>query len=187
MLTFVGGQGGVRRIGSLGAPATLVYVPDLAPVGSKATYFPRSVEQDAAALNFLGFLSDVADANRMSSTGSQSGDMSNEAGAWDPDFRSAVGRFQASAGITADTWIGPQTRTTIAAAVARKNASGVNPVPPPPPGKIIPVVPGEVPAKPAALPGLQPVAAKEGSDTTTYLAIGGGVLLLGGLAYYALK
>jgi hypothetical protein len=189
MMTFVGG-GRIGMIGSMGAPGgPLVYVPDLAPVGSKDSYFPRSVEQDARALVFLGFLSDLEDANRAESTGSQGGDMANEAGAWDPSFRGAVTRFQSTQGITADSWIGPQTRTFLARAVAVKNANpGALPIPAPP-GTVPPVLvqPGGVPAKPAVLPGVRPASSSSSDDTMMYVGIGAGVLVLGGLAWYALK
>jgi len=178
-----------QTFGSMGAPTTLLYVPDLAPVGSKAAYFPRDVEQDAAALVFLGFLSDAADANRQVSDGSQGADMANEGGAWDPAFRSAVTRFQSSKGLTADSWIGPQTRGALATAVAFKNANpGILP-PPPPPGVLppVPVKPGAVPANPAVLPGVRPVAAGEEDQTMLYVGLGVGALLLAGVAWYALK
>lgn len=177
-----------QTFGAIGAPP-LLYVPDLRPVGSGAAYFPRDVEQDAAALVFLQFLSNVADANREQSTGSQGGDMANSAGAWDPAFRSAVTRFQVAKGLTADSWIGPQTRTALAAAVAFQNANPGALPPPPSPGTVPPVLvnPGKVPAQPAVLPGVTPVNAKTTDDTMMYVGIGAGVLALGALAWYALK
>jgi hypothetical protein len=170
-------------MGTISAP--FLYVPDLAPVGSKSTYFPRSVDRDAMALNFLQFMSDSALDDLTSSMGSQSADMNNEAGAWDPAFRASVTRFQVAKGLTADSWIGPQTRTALAAAVAFKNANpGTLPSPLP---QVVPVIPGQVPAKPAVLPGVTPASAKTEDDTLMYLGIGAGVLALGGLAWYALK
>jgi len=180
---------GSTLFGSIGA-TTLLYVPDLAPVGSKAAYFPRDVEQDAAALVFLGFLSDAADANRNVSRGSQAEDINNEGGAWDPAFRAAITRFQTSKGITADSWVGPQTRTQLAGAVAFKNANPGALPPPPPPGVLppVPVKPGAVPANPAVLPGVRPVSAGDEDDSTMlYVGLGAGALVLAGLAWYALK
>lgn len=171
-------------LGSIGAPGPFIYIPDLGAVGSKSSYFPRDVERDAAALVFLGFLSDVDDANRQVSDGSQAADIANEGGAWDPAFRSAVTRFQSSARITADSWIGPQTRTAIAAAVAAKNAGGLAlPVPSQP----VPVSPGAVPAKPTVVPGVVPASSVTSDDTLMYVGIGAAVLALGGVAWWALK
>lgn len=190
MMTFTGGgTAGLMRMGFLGQIAgPLVYIPDLLPVGSGSAYFPRSVEGDAQALNFLGFLSDADEAIRRASEGSQGADMGDEAGAWDTNFRSAITRFQASKGLTVDSWVGPQTRTALAAAVAAKNAG--TPIPPPPPPGVlppIPVNPGTVPALPAVLPGVTPApSSASGDSTTTFVAVGAGVLILGGLAWYAL-
>jgi len=185
MLTYRNGMQ-IGFIGAMGAASQIAYVPDLAPVGSGASYFPRDVEQDAKALNFLGFLSDVDDANRFTSNGNQSEDIQNQSGAWDPAFRAAVTRAQAALRLTVDSWIGPQTRTALAAAVATKNASGFNP-PLPSPGVIIPVAPGKVPVPPdsPAPPGTVVVAKKD--DTLMWVGIGAGVLAVGGLAYYAIK
>jgi len=178
---------GAMTIGRVG---TLVYVPDLGPVGSKSSYFPRDVEHDAEALSFLEFLSDVADANRRQSTGSKGGDQAQVAGAWDPSFRSAVTRFQASKGLTVDSWIGPQTRTALAAAVVFRNLNPGRLPAPPSPGTVPPVFvdPGGVPAKPAVLPGVQPASAKTDDDQTMmYVGLAAGGLVLAGLTWYALK
>ncbi len=173
----------IHSIGSLVA-APFLYVPDLGPVGHADTYFPRSVTEDMKALNFLGFLPDDSTPT-LTSTGTQSGDMNAEAGAWDPDFRAAVAKFQTARGLTVDSWIGPQTRTGLGVAVAIKNA---NPATPPAPlPAVIPVVPGGVPAKPAVLPGVQPASASAADDTLMYVGIGVGVLALAGLAWFALK
>jgi Putative peptidoglycan binding domain len=99
----------------------LDYQPSLGPVGSGAGYWPGDVRADALALDFLGC--PIATA-ATPSTGTQSGDMSTLSGAWDPNFRGAVGAFQAKAGISADGWIGPSTRTVLAQAVATQNAAG---------------------------------------------------------------
>ncbi len=181
----LGGFGG-EEIGSIGA-VPFVYVPDLAPVGHADSYFPRSVEQDAAALNFLGFLANVDDANRASSTGSQRGDMNDEAGAWDPNFRAAIASFQDSRGLTVDSWVGPQTRTALLAAVTAANAKGLGGgfVPPiPPPAVPLPVVPGNVPVKPGATP---PPGTTEEDNTLMYVAIGVAVLAAGGLGWWVLS
>lgn len=183
MMTFVGGSG--NRIGYLaGVAGPLAYVPDLRPVGSQSAYFPRDVENDAEALGYLGFLSDAANDDRMPSVGTQAGDMNNPSGAWDPAFRGAVTRFQVAAKLTNDGWIGPQTRTALAAAVLAKNAG--QPIPKPPGGSV-PIAPGAVPAKPAEIPGVHPASASTGLDTTTMVGIGVGVLVLGGVAWYALS
>ena len=185
----LGGAGEIEGIG--GAP--FVYIPDLAPVGSKAAYFPRDVERDAAALVFLHFMSDEDDANRNISRGSQAADMANEGGAWDPAFRAAVTRFQVAGGLTADSWIGPATRTGILNAVTQANLKGLGggPVPPLPPA-VIPVIPGQVPTKPnpTPLPGVTP--AKTGpaggeDETMTYVAIGAAAVALLAIGWYAFK
>jgi len=180
--SFVGGRG----MGSIGQPGTLVYTPNLGPVGSGPTYFPGDVEQDAAALVFLDFMSNVADANRNISRGSQGADIANVGGAWDPAFRASTARFQAAKGLTADTWIGPKTRAALAAAVAFQNLNPGKLPPPPPPG-VIPVDPGRVPAQPAVIPGLRPVAAGDSDDTLLYAGLGVGALALLGVGWYALK
>jgi LPXTG-motif cell wall-anchored protein len=175
--------------GIAGIAAPFLYVPDLAPVGHASTYFPRSVSEDARALNFTGFLDDASLASLFPSTGNQADDIDQTAGAWDADFRAAVTRFQAAKGLTVDSWIGPQTRTALAVAVAARNAQGVPsfPVPSLPPA-IIPVNPGGVPAKPAVLPGITPgVPAGKKDETTTYVALGVGALALGALGYFFLK
>jgi len=184
---------GTYGIGGLGdiSGAPFAYVPDLAPVGSGSAYFPRDVERDAAALNFLGFMSDVDDANRAISKGSQAADIAASAGGFDPAFRAAVTRFQASAGLTIDSWIGPKTRAGLLQAVASANLRGLGggPVPTLPPA-ILPVNPGGVPVKPGPLPGIKPASAgtdADGDETTTYLAIGAGVLALAGLGWWALR
>jgi hypothetical protein len=170
----------------LGSPAApFLYVPDLAPVGSKSSYFPRSVSNDAAALNFLGFLSDFDVGDLVPSMGSQSADMANEAGAWDPLFRGAVGRFQVFAGITNDTWIGPMTRSNIAAKVLQKNANPGIPTPSLPP--TVPVAPGAVPALPTPIPGVHPASTTTDDNTTTYVAAGVAGLALLALGWYALS
>ncbi len=188
------GLHGIGGLGDIGG-TPFVYIPDLAPVGSKASYFPRDVEQDAGALNFLGFLSDVDDANRFTSTGTQSGDMAQEAGAWDPGFKGGVTRFQAAKGLTVDGWIGPNTRTALALAVTQANAKGLGggPVPTLPPA-IIPVIPGDVPQKPnpTPLPGITPAKTGPGGaaaedETMTYVAIGAAVLALGAIGWWALS
>lgn len=187
----INGLGSLGEVGDIGA-VPFVYIPDLAPVGSKSSYFPRDVERDAAALVFLRFLSDLDDANRMMSQGSQAADMNNESGAWDPFFKGGVTRFQAAKGLTVDGWIGPNTRTAIALAVTQANAAGLGggPVPPLPPA-IIPVIPGAVPQKPNATPppGIIPANTKTDAEdeTMTYLAIGAAVLAVGGLGWWALS
>ncbi len=161
------------------------YHPNLGPVGHAATYYPGSIAQDVQALNFLDFLSDSAMPEVEDTTGGAAGDADAEKGAWSPVFRASISRFQAAHQLTADSWVGPQTRTALAAAVAFQNA---NPgaLPPPTPA-IINVVPGGVPAKPAILPGVQPAAAGAADDTLMYVGIGAGVLALGAAAWYALK
>ncbi len=171
---------GIAGLGQIGAP--FFYVPDLLPVGSKASYFPRDTVNDAKALNFLGFMSDGA-LDDHASLGSQSADMSNETGAWDPAFRAAVTRFQASAGLTVDSWVGPATRTALAKAVALKNAGTPIPVAP----GVIPVNPGQVPGGNVPIPGATPVNDRPGSDDTmTYVAVGAGALVLLGAGWYLL-
>lgn len=173
---------GLASIASLVA-APFAYVPDMRPVGHASTYFPRDVTEDMKALNFLGFLPDAVTPT-LTSTGTQAGDIAQHAGGFDDVFRGAVGRFQTAAGITADTWIGPQTRTALVAAVARHN---LDPQPPRVLPPSVPVNPGGVPAQPAVIPGVHPASAHDADDTLMYVGIGAGVLALGGLAWYALK
>lgn len=172
---------GAKNIGGIGAPAApFEYTPDLGPVGSGNTYFPGDVEQDAAALNFLGFLSDVDDANRAISKGSLEADQSSDSGAWDNAFRQAVLIFQSAVGITTDGWIGPQTRGALVTAVNGKNANpDVAPPPLPAPGSI-PIAPSSVPAKPLVL------TAKT-DETLTFVGVGAGVLALCGLGWVLLR
>jgi hypothetical protein len=188
------GYGYDGMIGSIGAMH--VYVPDLGPVGSgsQGTYYPRNTEEDARALGYLGFFDAFID--HTGTLGSQQADMANDAGAWDPAFQEAVAMFQASVGLPADGWIGPNTRRALAAAVLKKNAEGpmpsplpIPPPPPPPLPNILPVPPSPIPVPPSPgpLPGPvpQPVVTKE-NNTMKYLAIGGGGLLLVALGAYAL-
>lgn len=99
----------------------LAYIPDLAPVGSGASYFPRSVSEDAKALRFLGLA-----AGNPGGGVSQAEDMRTKTGAWNVTFQQAVKAFQASPfgktqGLTVDGWVGPNTRKALGAAVASKN------------------------------------------------------------------
>ena len=190
----INGLGGIGDSG-IGAPAPFVYLPNLGPVGSGSAYFPGDVENDAAALVFLHFMSDLDDANRNISRGSQGADMrsGDEAGGFDPLFRAAVARFQAARGLKVDSFIGPQTRGGIAAAVAEANAKGLGGgfVPPLPPA-ILPVDPGRVPVAPGGLPGITPAKtgpAKAEEDDNTMLYVGGAVAVaaVGGLLWWALS
>ncbi len=70
---------------------------------------------------------------------------------------------------------------TGAGAVAKANASGVFPKIPVGP---VPVSPGQVPAKPAVLPGVKPA---EDDDTTLYIGLAVGALALGAVGYLAYK
>ncbi|NBU16711.1 MAG: peptidoglycan-binding protein, partial [Actinobacteria bacterium] len=155
-----------------------------APVGSKSSYFPRSVTEDAIALTFLGF-----DAGTPGGGISQQADMNSGTGAWDPTFRAAVTAFQQKNGLTVDGWIGPQTRKMIKQRVDEKNASTPNlPAPPTPPAPIPPPSPSnQVPVNPA-VPG-QPQPATGFAALSTPAKIGivaGAVALLGG-GYYLLR
>jgi hypothetical protein len=194
------GMSGFVQMGSVSS-APLMYIPNTNDVGHGAAYFPGDVSNDALALNYLGFIPDDAINGLAPSTGTQAGDMAQQAGAWDGDFRSAVVTFQSSAGITSDGWIGPQTRMALGAAVGLKNASA-SPVAPPqvlPPVPVVPTTPiipiSPVPPSPGAPPGVlvqpsQPAAAGGFlSNLTTGEKIGlavGGVALLG-VAWWALK
>lgn len=190
-LSGLGSRMQIRGLGGIGQiPAPFLYVPNLAPVGHAALYFPGDVSQDARALNFLGFLDDASLASLFPSTGNQADDIDQVSGAWDGDFRAAVTRFQAAKGLVVDSWIGPNTRTALGIAVAQKNASGIPSLPVAPlPPTVIPVNPGGVPVnpnKPNVLPGVTPAAAKS-DETLTYVAVGVGVLALGFLGYELLK
>jgi hypothetical protein len=155
------------------------YAPNLAPVGSGAAYWPGDVEEDVFALSAIGFFPD--DVDLRPSQGSQAADMASESGAWATEFRAAVSKFQASAGLIVDSWIGPQTRRALAAAVAAANAGAPLPNVPP---NVTPVDPGRVPARRAVLPGVAPT---EGMSTGAKVAIGAGVLVTLAGGYYLLK
>jgi hypothetical protein len=181
---------GAMSMGSIAAP--FPYAPFLGSVGSKSTYFPGNVHEDARALNYLGFMSDADLADITDSLGTQASDIENEGGAWDPKFRAGITRAQNAGGITADSWVGPQTRTTLLRMVTQKNlTTPPNLVPPVVPGlppAVLPVTPGAVPANPAILPGITPAAAKTSSeDLLMYGGIAVGGLALLGLGWWALK
>lgn len=172
----------LQHIGSI-VTAPFIYTPSLASVGHASAYFPGDVTEDMKALNFLGFLPDAAFPT-LTSTGSQGGDEAQSAGAWDPAFRGAMGRAQTALGITADTWIGPQSRGALAQAVARHNLDP-RPTPVLPPS--VPVTPGGVPAQPAVIPGVHPASAQATDDTLLYVGAGVGALGVAGLLWWALK
>lgn len=186
-------------MGALWTPP-LSYAPSTASVGSGSAYWPGDVMADAEALNVLGYLSDTSaywepgtSTPVHPSTGSQSGDMSAGAGAWDPNFQAAVKAAQAAYGDTQDGWIGPQTRGSLANAVAAWNQAN-SPIAPPqplsptPPAPDVPdpsVIPGgggpsPSPSEPAAPGSIQSYL------TPRNIAIGLGVLVLAGGAYYFL-
>jgi hypothetical protein len=134
----------IEGIGQVyGQIGSLSYAPDLQPVGSGSagTYYPRDTSADAAALNYLGFFPDPMLSTHVGTKGTQAADMAAQAGAWDPEFRTAVTDFQQAYGLTADGWIGPGTRTKLAAEVAKKNANGGGIVPPIPNIPNLPNVP----------------------------------------------
>ena len=83
----------------------MAYSPSLLPTGSGKTYRPGPVDQDAAALTFVGF--PAGDPGRL--------------GAWDMEFRKAVGDFQRKFGLPSSGWIDAPTRRALAAVVAVKN------------------------------------------------------------------
>lgn len=185
------------------AMSGLAYSPDLGPVGHgyDGSYYPRDTAQDASALNYLGWYPDTYANAHVGTTGSQKGDMSKQAGAWDPTFQAAVRDFQgATSGLTVDGWIGQGTRTALAAAVAAKNLKESPIAPPfaPPQGPplvappVLPYVPPQIIPPPYVPPGggvspvpyqpppampAQPVAAKAPISP---------VLLYGGIALAAL-
>ena len=193
---------GMQGIGLIAAP--LVYVPNLAAVGSESagTYYPGDVTQDALALAFLGLLAESALPLIGATRGSRAADMPAQVAGFHPLFKTAVGAFQASAagqsggaGVV-DTRIGPNTRKALATAVAAENlrraAGGLPPPAPPPspsPGPLVVPPPGVLPGPVVPpSPGVQPASTKDkDDDTMTYVAIGGGVLVLAGLAWWALK
>lgn len=191
------GMGGFvqQSMGSVSSPP-LIYVPNLQSVGSGSAYWPGSVSNDAVALNYLGFIPDAILPTLSPSTGSQAGDMGQSAGAWDQDFITAVKDFQGLAGVTQDGWIGPQTRTALAAAVTAKNLSA-SPVAPPMPLPAIPILPNgpppiaPVPGGGGTLPGIlvQPASQQttEGLSTNAKIGIGVGIAALLGVGYWALS
>lgn len=192
------GQFSMMGIGAITAP--LFYVPNLAAVGSEGagTYYPGDVSQDAIALAFLGFLAESELAAIGMTRGSRAADMPAQVAGFAPRFKQAVGAFQGSAAGQAggagvvDTRIGPNTRKALATAVAAENArrlaGGLPPPPPPPaPGPLVVPPPGVLPA-PVTPPGVTPASTKDkDDDTLTYVAVGGGVLALAAIAYFALR
>jgi hypothetical protein len=194
-------------VGDYVAMAGLMYVPDLAPVGSGAagTYYPRDTTQDAQALNYLGFFPDPLLLEHVGTTGSQAGDMNEGAGAWSQPFQQAVRDFQLFMNLGADGWIGPNTRRVLGEQVAAKNLREPIPVPVIPPAPIpvppsplpippapipvppspLPLPPGPLPVPPAPQPA--PAQAKTDDKTMRYIGIGVGVLALLGLGAYALS
>lgn len=187
--------GGMSGIGAMGG---LVYVPDLAPVGTGPTYFPRDVSEDVRALIYLGYTSYAFD-DFPRSTGTQAGDMAGELGAWDADFRNAIAHFQRDKGLTADSWVGPNTRQALLRAVVAKNAGEAPPILPTDPPRVLPNIPVPTPRDPIPtprldpIPGLppppgipapqpgpvQPAAAKAADHTVLYVGIGLGLVVLG--------
>lgn len=152
----------------------LSYAPDLEAVGSGSagTYYPRDTSADAAALNYLGFLSDAELGSHVGTNGSQAADVAAGAGAWSIPFQAALTKFQLAAKIGADGWIGPNTRRALAQAVAAKNAGAPDLVVPP-----LPNVPNVTPTP------TQPTAQK--SHTGLFLV--GGAIAAVGLGYWLLK
>lgn len=158
----------------------LDYNPSTASVGSGVQYFPGDVSQDAAALNYVGFLPEQYLLTLNPSTGSQKSDMSAQAGAWDPAFRQAVKDFQEASALTADGWIGPATRTRLKLAVATKNALG-SPIAPPyiPPAP--PIVGPSQPSSPSS-----PKAPAPAAEAKPNYALFGGIAAAGAAALYGL-
>lgn len=157
----------------------LSYSPSASSVGSGSAYFPGDVSQDAAALNYTGFLPDQFFYTLKPSTGSQSGDMNGQAGAWDPAFRQAVRDFQMSAGVTADGWIGPATRTRLKLAVETKNAMSAPNAPPfIPPAPSPVVVPPVAPSSPTA-----PKPAQAAESKPNYGLVAGAAAAVAALGY----
>lgn len=177
-------------LGSLTA-APMTYTPNLGPVGSGSSYWPGDVSMDAAALNYIGVTPDSL--LLRPSTGTQAGDMAASAGAWDPNFQAGVKAFQGANGDTVDGWIGPQTRTSLAAAVTAANLKAspiappqpISPTPPapdvPPPG-VLPSPGGGGGGSPDLPPDLTPSFL---STTTGKVVVGLGVAaVLGGVYYW---
>jgi hypothetical protein len=178
------GLSGVQFMAGIGG---LDYNPSLAPVGSGSGYYPGSVDADADALNFLGY-----GAGFPGGGNGQREDMDRAEGAWDTTFKAAVTSFQGNAGLKADGWIGPATRTALKAAVDRQNqipsAPGALPAPMPPPG-VLPnfaPVPSQ-PSRPASPSSPSAPAAHASLFTQRNLIIGGAILAALGVGYVALK
>lgn len=189
-------RAGLGAIMGMGGIEGLSYSPDLAPVGNGSSYFPRSVEADCDALEYLGFLKGAV----LQSYGNQAADMAQAAGAWDPNFRAAVTAFQQVApafGYTGkvDGWIGPMTRQALLNAVNAKNASEspvappfVPPLTPPAPG-VPPYVPPSTPIVPVLppSPGVQPASTSSKTSTGLYVAGALAVLAVVGVGAWALS
>jgi hypothetical protein len=193
-----GSGGGMAGLGAVDA-APLVYVPNLVPVGSGASYSPGSITADAHALNFLGFIPDalLGQIPDTSTTvgGSVAQDQAQQLGAFNPTFRQAVTDFQqTNGGLTVDGFIGPATRTALAAAVAAKNAQSVPTAPPftPPVVPGVPGVPPNLPVPGGLLPPVpnpnapQPAAAQTSEGFPTVPVVIGGAVVLALVAAYFL-
>ena len=183
-----------RGMGSLTA-APMTYAPSLASVGSGSSYWPGDVSHDALALNFLGFIPDQIMSSVKPSTGSEAGDMAANAGAWDPTFQQGVKDFQDVNNDTVDGWIGPPTRTSLAAAVIARNLQSsplvppqpVTPTPPapgvPPPG----VLPSPFNPQPYTPPAPAPGAQAAATPWLMYGGIAAAALAVVGVGWWALS
>lgn len=188
-----GSGGGMAGLGAVDA-APLVYVPNLLPVGSGASYNPGPIGADAHALNFLGFIPDALLPQIPDTSGNVAQDQALETGAFNKVFRQAVTDFQQTAGgLTVDGFIGPKTRTALGLAVAAKNAQGVPTAPPftPPVVPGVPGVPPNLPVPggmlpPVPNPNVQPAAAQTDSGFPTVPVVIGGAVVLALVAAYFL-
>lgn len=155
-------SGGDFASGGMGAFA---YAPSLAPVGtaSAGNYDPGNCDQDAAALTYLGF-----PAGTPGGGNGQAADSASGSGAWNPQFQAAVRAFQASANLTQDGWIGPQTRSAILAAVSLKN----NSQPAPAPNVVVPITPTVIDVVPVGPLPPGPAAPPKNDNTLLYVGIG---------------
>jgi hypothetical protein len=183
----------LRGMGVTAADAFYAYTPDLSDVGHGPSYYPGDTTRDLEALIYVGYGDEAQLATHVGTTGTQQGDMDQAQGAWDPDFQLLVETYQRDQGLAPDGWIGPDTRRALLATVNLKNGAPPGPappgpsplpVPPAPPPDIMPWIP-PTPDLPQR-GGIQPVSVK-GTPTSTYVAIGVGALVLGGVAWWLSK
>lgn len=113
-----------------GSKALCDYKPDLRPMSDAGAYYydpsngkhaAINVREDAKALRFLGLY--LAKSGDPGGGNGLSADRNSATGSWYPPLQLSVKQFQTDMGLTADGWLGPQTRKRLGEEVAQINAS----------------------------------------------------------------